>query len=69
MAIITGDLSDLHDFVCPRCSQETASRFYGPCDTCRHDLRTTLGNEQRELEKVEYEPKMNVVPNHVATKE
>jgi hypothetical protein len=56
-------------FDCPRCGQAATARFYGPCDPCRDDLRATLGNEQHELETVEYEPKMNVVPNHVATKE
>ncbi len=29
----------------------------------------TMGNEPRHIEKVVHEPKMNVVPNHVATKE
>ena len=33
------------------------------------DLRMTMGDEQREIEKVVYEPRMHVVPNHVATKE
>jgi predicted RNA-binding Zn-ribbon protein involved in translation (DUF1610 family) len=60
---------DQKQFDCPRCGQAATARFYGPCDTCRHDLRANLGNEQHELEKVEFEPKMNVVPNHVATKE
>ena len=50
-------------------SQQVAARFYGPCDPCRDQLRATLGGEQRELEKVIYETKINVVPNHVATKE
>ncbi len=59
----------LKEFDCPRCGQVAAARFYGPCESCRQDLRANLGNEQREIEKVEYEPKMNVVPNHVATKE
>jgi hypothetical protein len=46
-----------------------SAAFYGPCDTCRADLRETMAGEAREVEKAEYEPKMNVVPNHVATKE
>jgi hypothetical protein len=59
----------LKDFECPRCRKAASARFYGPCDTCRDDLRANLGNEQHELEQVVYETKMNVVPNHVATKE
>lgn len=57
------------EFDCPRCGAAATARFYGPCDVCRADLRSTLGGEQHELEKVVYETKMNVVPNHVATKE
>ena len=56
-------------FDCPRCGESATARFYGPCETCRDDLRARLGNEQREIEKTIVEPKMNVVPNHVATKE
>jgi hypothetical protein len=57
------------DFDCPRCGQAVTQRFYSPCDRCREELRTNMRNEPQHLEKVEYEPKMNVVPNHVATKE
>lgn len=65
----TATVDAVKEFDCPRCGQAAAARFYGPCDHCREDLRANLGNEQREIEKVVYEPKMNVVPNHVATKE
>jgi hypothetical protein len=57
------------DFDCPRCGSSVSAAFYGPCDACRTDLRATMAGEAREVEKAEYEPKMNVVPNHVATKE
>lgn len=57
------------EFDCPRCGQSVAETFYGPCDRCSQDLRMNMGNEPRHLEKVVYETKMNVVPNHVATKE
>jgi hypothetical protein len=59
----------LLQFDCPRCSQPADARFYGPCDVCREQLRSTMGNEQREVEVAAYEPKMNVVPNQVATKD
>ena len=57
------------DFTCPRCELPTSSRFYGPCDTCRETMRATLGTAHREVEAEAYEPKMNVVPNAVATKD
>ncbi|MCB1013579.1 MAG: hypothetical protein KDB10_00470 [Acidimicrobiales bacterium] len=59
----------MHDFDCPRCGRPAAARFYGPCDDCRAQLRARLGGEQREIEDVVFETKMNVVPNHVATKD
>lgn len=57
------------DFVCPRCSLPASARFYGPCDDCRDAMRASLGGEAREVEAVAYEPKMNVTPNAVASKE
>jgi hypothetical protein len=44
-------------------------RFYGPCDDCRAALRDTFGVEGRVIELAEYEPKVNVTPNAVATKD
>ncbi len=55
--------------VCPRCSVEVTERFYGPCTTCRGELRASQGNEQVARDAVEYEPKMNVTPNAVALKD
>jgi hypothetical protein len=65
METVTEPLS----FVCPRCNESVSARFYGPCDTCRATLRATLGGEQREVIAAEYVPKMNVVPNAVASKD
>lgn len=62
-------VADALSFTCPRCRQEVTARFYGPCDTCRSTLRSTLGGEAREVHVAEYEPKMNVTPNAVALKE
>lgn len=61
-------LEDLH-FTCPRCSNEAAAKFYGPCAACCEELRATQGREARAAEVVDYEPKMNVVPNQIATKD
>lgn len=62
-------MPDPIDGTCPRCHRSATVRFYGPCDTCRSELRSTLGGPGREVEVTAYEPKANVVPNHVATKE
>jgi len=44
-------------------------QFYGPCATCREELRATMGVAPRHVEVAEYEPKMNVTPNAVALKD
>lgn len=64
-AVTSADL----DFTCPRCASAATARFYGPCPTCRADLAASLGGASREVEAEAYEPKMNVVPNAVATKD
>ena len=56
-------------FHCPRCASEVSEAFYGPCGTCREVLRATIGGEARHVEVADYEPKMNVTPNAVATKD
>lgn len=57
------------EFACPRCSADVVDEFYGPCDTCRTQLRATFASEGRIVELAEYEPKMNVTPNAVALKD
>lgn len=59
-----GDLT----FTCPRCRAEVSEPGYGPCASCRTELRA-LGGEQRDLVEDDYVPKMNVTPNAVALKE
>ncbi|GAC1366695.1 MAG: hypothetical protein NVSMB4_21250 [Acidimicrobiales bacterium] len=56
-------------FDCPRCHLPTAADYWGPCDTCRQDLIMMLQRDGREVGVSAYEPKMNVVPNQVATKD
>jgi hypothetical protein len=56
------------DVTCPRCGRAVRQRFYGPCDDCRSALREAFRVEGRVIEIAEYEPKMNVTPNAVATK-
>ncbi len=57
------------DFACPRCRQATTGRFYGPCAHCSAELGTAYPGLAREVEAPEYEPKMNVTPNAVASKD
>lgn len=57
------------EFTCPRCTQTVDARFYGPCDSCRDELRARFVRVARVVEVAEYEPKMNVTPNAVALKD
>jgi len=57
---------------CPRCGAgDGIARFYGPCEACRSELRAKFAGagavpaSTREA----YEPKPNVTPNFVATKD
>lgn len=61
--------ADPLSFVCPRCGHDAASRFYGPCGSCREALRAQLAGVARDVEGGAYEPKMNVTPNAVALKD
>ena len=63
------DSIDLDAFTCPRCGSTVADDFYGPCATCRDDLRAAHAGESRDVETAAYEPKMNVTPNAVALKD
>lgn len=56
-------------YACPRCGSSVTEAWYGPCGDCRALLRATLGGAARDVAAVEYEPKMNVTPNAVATKD
>jgi hypothetical protein len=55
-------------FVCPRCGADVTERLWGPCVSCRDQLRATLGTEARsDVVAAEYVPKVNVVANNVAS--
>ena len=58
-------------FPCPRCGKSLDdAEFYGVCDTCATNLRDQFdGNPRADVAAAEYEPKMNVTPNAVASKE
>jgi hypothetical protein len=64
-----GTSAELLTFDCPRCRASVQERYWGPCTTCRATLRAEQTGEQREIEVAAYEPKMNVTPNQVATKD
>jgi len=57
------------EVTCPRCGATTDERFYGPCTSCREQLRAAFVREEEIVELAEYEPKVNVTPNHVATRD
>ena len=69
MTALGSDLAADLDFRCPRCAQPVRERVYGPCGSCREQLRSTVAGTARDIEAAEYAPKMNVTPNAVATKE
>jgi hypothetical protein len=56
-------------FDCPRCSKAVEETYYGPCEPCRAQLVAAYAGGARDVEVAAYEPKMNVVPNQVATKD
>lgn len=55
--------------VCPRCEGRSEERFYGPCVSCRSELRSSLGREARTVEREAFVPAMHVTPNAVALKD
>lgn len=61
--------ADVTTFDCPRCASAVTEAFYGPCTSCRAELRVEMAGEVRDVVAAEYEPKMNVTPNAVATKD
>jgi len=65
---IADPVPDTQTFTCPRCDDEVTETWYGPCSACRAALRADLAGQAREV-AVDYEPKMNVTPNAVATKD
>jgi hypothetical protein len=69
MAALGADLTNDIEFTCPRCAQLVRERVYGPCTSCREQLRATISGIARDIAVEEYTPKMNVTPNAVATKE
>ncbi|MFN3215215.1 MAG: hypothetical protein ACE367_01835 [Acidimicrobiales bacterium] len=60
---------DLGSFTCPRCGATVGEEYYGPCTGCREQLKASYSGEARDVEAAAYEPKMNVTPNAVASKE
>jgi len=59
------------DVACPRCGDSLSDdEFYGVCTTCSGDLRALFdGVPRSDVSTAEYEPKMNVTPNAVASKD
>jgi hypothetical protein len=59
----------LLDFTCPRCGLATQQEFYGPCHACISELVVSMRLDGTGVAAGDYEPKMNVTPNAVASKE
>lgn len=62
----------LDPFTCPRCAATVTERFWGPCSSCREQLKAahgSTGSGEIGVESTRFEPAMHVVPNHVATKD
>jgi predicted anti-sigma-YlaC factor YlaD len=61
------------DYTCPRCRTAVVEPYYGPCSACRTVLKAaatrTTGVAGAGAAPARFEPKMNVVPNQVATKD
>lgn len=69
------------EFDCPRCKSRTEQEYYAPCEeVCIPELRAQQhwpkpddwkpkADWVKPGEHVPYEPKMNVTPNSVATKD
>ncbi len=60
---------ELLEITCPRCATECEVQYYGPCESCRGQLKANLGGDAVEVTAAEYKPKMNVTPNAVALKD
>jgi uncharacterized protein with PIN domain len=56
---------------CPRCHDDlSGAEFYGVCASCATNLRAVYdGSPRNDIASSEYEPKMNVTPNAVASKD
>ena len=57
------------DLTCPRCSSPLSQELYGPCESCRVELRAMYAGRARVVEAEAYDPEMNVTPNAVALKD
>ena len=66
---LTDPVPPTQTFACPRCTTEVTEAWYGPCGSCRGELRANLTGEARQIDAGDYVPKMNVTPNAVASKE
>jgi hypothetical protein len=62
-------MGEAQAFTCPRCGLDVTETYYGPCRSCRDELRAAVAAEARRVDEHVYEPKMNVTPNAVALKD
>ena len=70
MVRLGDDIATDLEIDCPRCGATVVQRFYGPCASCRNELHERfVGAARDDVAPTQYEPKMNVTPNAVASKD
>ncbi len=69
MEPLTAEIPETVEFECPRCGVAVTDNYYGPCPDCRTYLRGAIRGHSRDVAAESYEPKMNVTPNAVASKD
>jgi len=69
MEPLVAEIPETVEFECPRCGATITDAYYGPCQECRTYLRAAVRGDRRDVAADVYEPKMNVTPNAVASKD
>ena len=46
---LTDPVPETQTFTCPRCAQEVTEGWYGPCTSCRGDLRASYAGLARDV--------------------
>ena len=67
--VLPDTATEILSFTCPRCEAQVDEPFYGPCGSCRDQMKLAYAGRARDIVAEEYEPKMNVTPNAVALKD